>query len=95
MKQIDEVNDVQKLLRRQKAYMKGILVMQEKLFDIQCQISELMLKKQKRRKRRNENHLTCFLLKTFVVCLSFRILLCTECECMTAFLMLRLKADET
>jgi len=52
MKQIDEVNDVQKLLRRQKAYMKGILVMQEKLFDIQSQISELMLKEAKKEKKK-------------------------------------------
>lgn len=52
MKQIDEVNNIQKLLRRQKAYMKGVLVMQEKLFDIQSQISELMLKEAKKEKKK-------------------------------------------
>lgn len=52
MKQIDEVNNIQKLLRRQKAYMKGILVMQEKLFDIQSQIAELMLKEAKKEKKK-------------------------------------------
>lgn len=52
MKQINEVNEVHKLLRRQKAYMKGILVMQEKLFDIQSQISELMLKEAKKEKKK-------------------------------------------
>lgn len=54
MKQIDEVNNIQKLLRRQKAYMKGILVMQEKLFDIQSQISELMLKEAKKEKKKEK-----------------------------------------
>jgi predicted DNA-binding transcriptional regulator AlpA len=51
MKQINEVNNIQKLLRRQKSYMKGILVMQEKLFDIQSQISELMVKEIKKEKK--------------------------------------------
>jgi hypothetical protein len=36
-----EVNDIQKLIKRQKAYQKGILVMTEKLFDIQNQIATL------------------------------------------------------
>ena len=36
---MEEVIDIQKLLRRQKAYMKGILVMTEKLFEIQTQIA--------------------------------------------------------
>ncbi|MDR1516676.1 MAG: helix-turn-helix domain-containing protein [Dysgonamonadaceae bacterium] len=44
MKQIDKVNDIQKLIKRQKAYQKGILVMTEKLFDIQNQIATLTLK---------------------------------------------------
>lgn len=44
--------DIQKLLRRQKAYMKGILVMTEKLFDIQAQISELTIKELKKEKKR-------------------------------------------
>lgn len=51
MKQINEVNNIQKLLKRQKAYMKGILVMQEKLFDIQNQISEELFKELKREKK--------------------------------------------
>ncbi len=55
MKQIDDVNNIQKLLRRQKAYMKGILVMQEKLFDIQSQISGLMLKEAKKEKKKERN----------------------------------------
>lgn len=50
MKQIKEVNNIQSLLRRQKAYMKGILVMQEKLFDIQSQISELVFEESKKEK---------------------------------------------
>lgn len=54
MKQINEVNDIQKLLRRQKAYMKGILVMQEKLFDIQNQISEELIKEVKREKKKEK-----------------------------------------
>lgn len=54
MKQINKVNDIQKLLRRQKAYMKGILVMQEKLFDIQNQISEELLKEVKREKKKEK-----------------------------------------
>lgn len=52
MAQINEVNNIQKLLRRQKAYMKGILVMQEKLFDIQSQIFELLLKEAKKEKKK-------------------------------------------
>ena len=52
MAQLNEVNNIQKLLRRQKAYMKGIHVMQEKLFDIQCQISELILKEVKKEKKK-------------------------------------------
>lgn len=39
-----EVNDIQKLIKRQKAYQKGILVMIEKLFDIQNQIAMFVLK---------------------------------------------------
>ncbi|NCC99455.1 MAG: DNA-binding protein [Bacteroidia bacterium] len=49
-----EVNDIHKLLRRQKAYMKGMLVMQEKLFDIQNQISEELLKEVKREKKKEK-----------------------------------------
>jgi predicted DNA-binding transcriptional regulator AlpA len=52
MANANKVNDIQKLLRRQKAYMKGILVMQEKLFDIQGQIADLMLKDAKREKKK-------------------------------------------
>lgn len=54
MKQINKVNSIQKLLRRQKAYMKGILVMQEKLFDIQNQISEELFKELKREKKKEK-----------------------------------------
>lgn len=46
-----EVNDIQKLIKRQKAYQKGILVMTEKLFDIQNQIVTLMLKETKTEKQ--------------------------------------------
>lgn len=46
-----EVNDIQKLIRRQKAYQKGILVMTEKLFDIQTQIATLTLKEMKKEKK--------------------------------------------
>jgi predicted DNA-binding transcriptional regulator AlpA len=52
MKQLEAVNDIQKLLKRQKAYMNGILVMQEKLFNIQRHISELMLKEAKQEKQK-------------------------------------------
>ncbi len=43
-----EVIEVQQLLRRQKAYMKNILIMTEKLFEIQSQIAELTIKELKR-----------------------------------------------
>lgn len=46
-----EVNDIQKLIKRQKAYQKGILVMTEKLFDIQTQIATLTLKEMKKEKK--------------------------------------------
>lgn len=46
-----EVNDIQKLIKRQKAYQKGILVMTEKLFDIQTQIATLTLKEMKKDKK--------------------------------------------
>lgn len=49
---MEEVIDIQKLLRRQKAYMKGILVMTEKLFEIQTQIAELTIKELKKEKKR-------------------------------------------
>lgn len=49
---MEEVIDIQKLLRRQKAYMKGILVMIEKLFEIQTQITELTIKELKKEKKR-------------------------------------------
>lgn len=38
------LTEMQKLLRRQKSYMKGLLVMTEKLFDIQNQIAVLNFK---------------------------------------------------
>ena len=37
----NDVIDIQKLLRRQKVYMNGILVMTKKLFEIQNQIAEI------------------------------------------------------
>ncbi|MEA4984153.1 hypothetical protein SDC9_55998 [bioreactor metagenome] len=46
-----EVNEIQKLIKRQKAYQKGILVMTEKLFDIQTQIATLTLKEMKKEKK--------------------------------------------
>ncbi|WP_455666907.1 helix-turn-helix transcriptional regulator [Phocaeicola sp.] len=46
-----EVNDIQKLIKRQKAYQKGILVMTEKLFDIQAQIATLTIKEIKKEKK--------------------------------------------
>lgn len=49
---MEEVIDIQKLLCRQKAYMKGILVMTEKLFEIQTQIAELTIKELKKEKKR-------------------------------------------
>lgn len=49
---MEEVIDIQKLLRRQKTYMKGILVMTEKLFKIQTQIAELTIKELKKEKKR-------------------------------------------
>ena len=55
MKQDNEVNDIQKLLRRQKAYMKGILVMQEKLFDIQNQIASLTIKELRKDKEKEKS----------------------------------------
>ncbi len=45
-----EVVDIQKLIKRQKSYQKGILVMIGKLFDIQNQINDFMLKEAKKRK---------------------------------------------
>lgn len=50
-----EVNDIQKLIKRQKAYQKGILVMAEKLFDIQNQIATLTLKEINKEKRVEKN----------------------------------------
>ena len=50
-----EVNDIQKLIKRQKAYQKGILVMTEKLFDIQNQIAALTLKEMKKEKKVEKN----------------------------------------
>lgn len=50
-----EVNDIQKLIKRQKAYQKGILVMTEKLFDIQTQIAALTLKEMKKEKKVEKN----------------------------------------
>lgn len=47
-----EVTDIQKLLRRQKAYMKGVLVMTEKLFEIQTQIAELITKELRKEKKK-------------------------------------------
>lgn len=49
-----EVNDIQKLIKRQKAYQKGILVMTEKLFDIQVQIATLIIKEMKKEKEIEE-----------------------------------------
>lgn len=49
---MEEVIDIQKLLRRQKTYMKGILVITEKLFKIQTQIAELTIKELKKEKKR-------------------------------------------
>lgn len=71
MKQINEVNNIQKLLQRQKAYMKGILVMQEKLFDIQSQISELMLKEAKKEKEKKKERKSSDLLSLNDVCSMF------------------------
>lgn len=50
-----EVNEIQKLIKRQKAYQKGILVMTEKLFDIQTQIATLTLKEIKKEKKIEKN----------------------------------------
>jgi predicted DNA-binding transcriptional regulator AlpA len=50
-----EVNEIQKLIKRQKAYQKGILVMTEKLFDIQTQIATLTLKEMKKEKKIEKN----------------------------------------
>jgi len=44
MKDINSVNDIQELLKKQKAFMKNVMIMQQKLFEIQARISELTLK---------------------------------------------------
>ena len=49
-----EVIDIQKLLRRQKAYMKGILVMTEKLFEVQSQIAEFTIKEVKNESKKEK-----------------------------------------
>lgn len=61
-----EVNSIQNLLRRQKAYMNGILVMQRKLFDIQNQIDELIFKEIK--KEKNQQKISSDLMSAKDVC---------------------------
>lgn len=51
---MNEVIDIQKLLKRQKAFQKGILVMTEKLYEIQSQLAELMLKEIKKGKKKEK-----------------------------------------
>lgn len=51
---MEEAIDIQKLFRRQKAYMKGILVMTEKLFDIQAKIAELTVKELRKEKKKEK-----------------------------------------
>lgn len=58
-----EVNDIQKLIKRQKAYQKGILVMTEKLFDIQTQIATLTIKEMKKEKKIEKNSTNLLSLK--------------------------------
>lgn len=58
---MEESIDLQKLLQKQKSYMKIILGMTEKLFKIQIQIAELTikeLKKEKKRERASSNLLS-------------------------------------
>ncbi|MEI8272508.1 MAG: helix-turn-helix domain-containing protein [Paludibacter sp.] len=45
---MEKLNEIQKLMKREKAFKKAILVMNEKLFNIQNQISELTLKELKK-----------------------------------------------
>ena len=41
---MDEVNDIQKLLKKQKAYQKNVHIMIQKLFDVQNEIAEVYAK---------------------------------------------------
>lgn len=51
MRDINSVNDIQELLKKQKQFMKNVLIMQEKLFEIQARISELTFKEIEKSKK--------------------------------------------
>jgi len=60
------LTEIQKLVKRQKSYMKGLLVMTEKLFDIQNQIAELNLREIK--KSQTNSNIETDLLSSGKVC---------------------------